>query len=119
MLLLSTASKPALKTVGLPAGSTPVMPLKASMWSKALFSSISTKTCWIFAGAGLPRPRPLRLASSLRRASRAHRSVSQATQTSSSAQENTTQTVFTTQAKAMHTHFASQYQAWQTQFATQ
>src|ERR1700722_10525726 len=105
-----------MTAVGWPSWSVPVSPLKPNMWSKARFSSISTKT-WSMAGTGWRGPR--NWPSNSVRATISQRAVSPATQTRDSTQENTTHPAMTTQVKAMHTHFATQYQAWQTQFATQ
>src|SRR5690242_17655686 len=117
MLLVVLGSKPALKIVGSPNGSTPVIPLKPSMWSNERFSSISTNTCSM---RGLTRfPRPNSVPSSLARLISRQRSVSQATHTSWSTQANATQMAFTTHANALHTHFATQYHALQTHLATQ
>src|SRR6188472_909008 len=117
MLLVVLGSKPALKIVGSPNGSTPVIPLNPSMWSNDRFSSISTNTCSM---RGLTR-RPLPNSDPSARAtpSRKQRTVSQATQTSCITQANRTHTAFAIQANALHTHFDTQYQARHTHLATQ
>ncbi len=103
--------------VGFPSIPTPVMPLKAYMWSNERFSSISTNTRSTLRRARL-RP-PNRLASAWAIASRAQRSQSHASQTSVRPQENTMQIALTIQANALQTHFATQYHALHTHLATQ
>src|SRR4029453_1294807 len=93
------------------------MPLNPTIWAKEMFSSMSMKTCSI---CGFFSPRPERNERShLHIFMRAHRAVSQATQTVSRLQPRTVKVHLTTHAKALHTHLATQYQALQTHFATQ
>src|SRR5689334_18845674 len=105
MLPVTLGSNPALKTVGFPSGSTPVIPLKPSMWSKDRFSRTRTNTCSMF-GLELVPARSRR--TDFARDKSIQRKTSHAAHTSVIAHPNTTQTTLTTHAKALQTHFAAQ-----------